>query len=132
MTKWHIDKGKKVTGGRIISHRKKRKFQRGSLPLLTRVGKEKKTKKRVRGGMNKVKLSHAEFANVIDPKTNKARRVEILDVLKNEANPQYVRRRIITKGTIINTELGEAKVLSRPSQQGVVNALIVEEKSKSE
>jgi len=132
MTKWHIDKGKKVTGGKIISHRKKRKFQRGSLPLLTKIGKEKKTKERVRGGMTKIKLPQAEFANVIDPKTNKAKKVKILDVLRNEANPQYVRRRIITKGTIIKTELGEAKVLSRPSQHGVVNALIVQEKEKSE
>ena len=129
MTKWHIDKGKKVTGGKITSYRKKKKFQRGSLPLLTKLGKEKKTKERVRGGLTKFKLSQAEFANVIDPKTNKAQKVKILDVLKNESNPQYVRRRIITKGTIIKTELGEAKVLSRPSQQGVVNAVIVEEKS---
>jgi len=130
MTKWHIDTGKKVTGGKIVSHRKKRKFQRGSLPLLTRIGKEKKTKERVKGGMEKVKLSQAEFANVIDPKTNKTRKVKILDVLRNEANPQYVRRRIITKGTIIKTELGEAKVLSRPSQQGIVNAQVLTTEEK--
>jgi small subunit ribosomal protein S8e len=128
MSKWHIDKGKKVTGGVIHSHRKKRRFQRGSLPLHTKVGKEVKRIERKRGGIKKLKLVSTEFANVIDPKTNKAKKVKILDVLKNEADPHLVRSEIITKGTIIKTELGEAKVVSRPSQHGVVNAIIIEEK----
>ena len=130
MTKWHIDRGKKVTGGKIHSHRKKRRFQRGSLPLLTRLGEEKRRIERKRGGLKKVKLVKTEFANVIDPKTNKAKKVKILDVVRNEADPHLVRRGIITKGAIVKTELGEARVVSRPSQHGVVNAIIIEEKSK--
>lgn len=132
MVKWNIDKGKKVTGGIIHSHRKKRKYQRGSLPLHTKIGKEVKSIKRKRGGIKKIKLASTEFANVIDPKTNKAKKVKILDVLKNEADPHLVRSKIITKGTMIKTELGEAKIVSRPSQDGVVNAIIVTEKEKSE
>ena len=128
MAKWNIDKGKKITGGTIHKHRKKKRYQRGSLPLHTKVGKEIKSIKRKRGGIKKIKLASTEFANVIDPKTNKAKKVKILDVLKNEADPHLVRSEIITKGTIIKTELGEARVLSRPSQHGVVNALIIEEK----
>jgi len=127
MTKWHIDRGKKVTGGTIHSHRKKRRFQRGSLPLLTRLDKEKKRIERKRSGLKKIKLSQAEFANVIDPKTKKTKKVKILDVLKNEADSHFVRRGIITKGAIIKTEVGEAKILSRPSQNGVVNAILLEE-----
>lgn len=132
MSKWNIDKGKKVTGGVIHSHRKKRRFQLGSLPLHTKVGEEIKWIDRKRGGARKIKLASTEFANVIDPKTNKAKKVKILDVLKNEADPHLVRSEIITKGAIIKTELGEAKVISRPSQDGVVNAIIVTEKEKSE
>jgi small subunit ribosomal protein S8e len=132
MVKWNIDKGKKVTGGIIHSHRKKRRYQRGSLPSYAKVGKESKRTERKRGGLTKIKLASTEFANVIDPKTNKTKKVKILDVLKNEADPHLVRSKIITKGTIIKTELGEAKVVSRPSQHGVVNALIVIEKEKSE
>jgi small subunit ribosomal protein S8e len=130
MTKWHIDTGRKVTGGKIHLHRKKRRFQRGSLPLLTRLGKEKKRIDRRRGGIKKIRFVETEFANVMDPKTHKTKKVKILDILRNEANPQYVRRSIITKGTIIKTELGEAKVVSRPSQEGVVNATIVPEKKE--
>ena len=132
MAKWHIDRGKKVTGGVIHSHRKKRKYQRGSLALHTKVGEEVKWIDRKRGGVKKIRLTSTEFANVIDSKTNKSKKVKILDVIKNEANPHLVRSRIITKGAIIKTEFGEAKVVSRPSQNGVVNAIIIEEKEKSE
>jgi len=132
MTRWNIDKGKKVTGGTIHLHRKKRRFQRVSMPLLTKLEKEKKWVERRRGGTEKVRLPSAEFANVIDTKTNKTKKVKILHVLRNDANPQYVRRGIITKGTIIRTELGDAKVISRPSQDGLVNATIVSEEKKKE
>jgi small subunit ribosomal protein S8e len=126
MAKWNIDTGKKVTGGMMHLHRKKRKYQRTSLPLHTKMGKEVKWVSRKRGGVKKINLASTEFANVIDTKTSKAKKVKILDVLKNEADSHLVRSRIITKGTIIKTELGEARVVSRPSQDGVVNALLIE------
>ncbi len=125
MTKWHIDRGKKVTGGKIHSHRKKRRFERGSLPLQTRIGKERKWMDRKRSGIWKIRIADAEFANVINPETKKTSKVKILDVIRNEADPQSVRRGVITKGAIIKTELGEARVTSRPSQHGVVNALLI-------
>jgi len=128
MAKWNIDTGKKVTGGTIHQYRKKRRFQRGSLPLHTKIGKERKWIDRKRSGMKKIRLASAEFANVIDPKTKKMMKVKILHVLRNDADPQSVRRGIITKGAIIKTEMGEAKVTSRPSQDGVINAQLIEEK----
>ncbi len=130
MVKWHIDTGKKVTGGIIHMHRKKRRYQRGSSPLYTKVEKEVKWVCRKKGGIKKIKLASTEFANVIDPKTKKAKKVKILDVLKNQADPHLVRSRIITKGAIIKTELGEARVVSRPSQDGLVNAIIIPEKKE--
>jgi len=129
VTRWNIDRGKKITGGRIRLHRKKKKFQRGSISLLTEIGKEKKKIKRTRGNNKKIKLVKAEFANIFDTKTKKSQKLKILDVIKNPSNPQYVRRGIITKGSIIKTELGEAKVVSRSSQHGIVNAILVEQKS---
>lgn len=128
MTKWHIDRGKKTTGGKIHLYRKKKKFQRGSIALHTEMGKEKKIKIRTRGSNKKIKLVNAEFANVFDPKTKKTQKIKILTVLENPANPQYVRQNIINKDTIIKTELGKARVVSRPSQHGVVNAILIKEK----
>ena len=129
MTKWNIETGKKVTGGKIHLHRKKRRFQRTSLPVMTRIDKERKWIKRKKSGIKKIKLAGAEFANLIDPKTKKMTKIKILGVLRNEADPQSVRRGIITKGAIIKTEFGEAKVTSRPSQHGVVNALLIEKEN---
>jgi len=130
MAVWHGEKGKKRTGGEIVLARKKKKRELGSLPVLTKIGKEKKKKFRTMGGGEKLKAFCVEFANVLDPKTNSAKKVKILDILENPANPHFVRRKIITKGAIIKTELGNAKVTSRPSQHAIVNAILIEEKKE--
>ncbi len=130
MSIWHGEKGRKLTGGVIHLHRKKRKYELGSLPLHTKIAKEKKMIKRTKGGDFKIKSFSVEFANVLDKKTNVTRKVKILDVIEHPDNPLLTRGKIITKGCTIKTEIGNAKVTSRPSQHGIVNALIVEEKSK--
>jgi len=66
------------------------------------------------------------MANVIDPETNSTTRTPVLEVLENEANPHYVRRNIITKGAIVKTQLGPARVTSRPGQHGIINAILIE------
>jgi len=122
---WKLDTGKKPTGGEVKIHRKKRKYDKGSLPFLTKIGEERRKIERRRGGTKKVRALSVEFANVFDPKTKKTKKVKILGVLENPANPELVRREVITKGAIIKTEIGKAKVTSRPSQHGVVNALLL-------
>lgn len=127
MAVWHGEKGRKSTGGIIKIARKKRKYELGSLPLHPKVGKEKRIIKRTKGGGKKIKLTFAEFANVLDPKTNQTKKVKILSVISTPSDPHLARRNIITKGAIIKTEIGNAKVTSRPSQHGVVNALLINE-----
>ena len=51
--------------------------------------------------------------------------VDILGVIENTANPNYVRRNIITKGAIVETPEGNAKVTSRPGQDGVINGILI-------
>lgn len=128
MSRWHGEKGKKKTGGKIVSHRKKRKYELGSLAIHTTIGKEKKKFSKTKGGGIKVKAASVQYANVYDSKTKKMQKVKILDIVKNPANPHLVRRGVITKGALIKTELGTARVTSRPSQVGVANAILVEEK----
>jgi small subunit ribosomal protein S8e len=129
MTVWHGEKGRKNTGGLIKLYRKKRKSEIGNPPVHTRIEKEEKKITRTKGGNWKVKNFQTQLVNVLDPSSKKIKRVKILDVLENPANPQWVRRKIITKGTIIKTELGNARITSRPSQHGSVSAIIVEGKS---
>ena len=116
---------RKVSGGVYKSARAKRKHELGREPTLTKLGARKIKKQRVLGGNYKAKILRAEFANVSDSKTKSVKKVKITGVLENPANPNYVRRNIITKGTIIDTELGKAKVTSRPGQEGVINAVLI-------
>ena len=117
---------RKPTGGILKKHRKKKKHERGRERLDLTLGEEKKKIIRIRGGGKKIRLLSVDKANVVDPKTNKTFLVKIKSVIENPANPHYVRRNIITKGSIIDTEKGKAKVTSRPSQDGIVNATLIE------
>ena len=67
----------------------------------------------------------ADVAYVIDPKTNKTTKAEIVSVVENTANVHYVRRNIMNKGAIIETKLGKARVTSRPGQSGTINAVLL-------
>jgi small subunit ribosomal protein S8e len=129
MARWQGRSVRKITGGRYKRFRKKRKYELGREQAETRIGKVRAKVIRVRGGNVKVRLFETQYANVVDPKTGKAQKVEIKRVVENKANPHYVRRNIITKGAIILTELGEARVTSRPGQDGSVNAVLLEKKA---
>ena len=86
--------------------------------------KPKRKVSRKHGGNEKVRLLAAKYANVSDG-SGKTTKVEILRVIKNPANVDYDRRGVITKGTLIGTSLGTARVTSRPGQDGIVNAILV-------
>ncbi|KYH42488.1 MAG: 30S ribosomal protein S8e [Candidatus Bathyarchaeota archaeon B26-1] len=127
MAVWHGDLHKrKPTGGRRRPYRKKRKYEMGSFPTETILGETKRKIDRRRGGNLKVRLLSASQVNVSDPKTGRTETVKILRVLKNPANKDYDRRGVITKGTIIETPLGTARITSRPGQNGVLNAVLIE------
>ena len=75
----------------------------------------------------KTRLVRANYVNVSDPDTGRTERLEILDVISNPANADYNRRGVITKGTIIRTEKGNAKIVSRPGQEGSLSAVTIKE-----
>jgi len=114
---------RKATGAKLRSFRKKKKYEIGREPIETRVGEEKKKKVRVRGGNFKIKIRAIRYVNVTDRGVTK--KVRLLGVEENPANLDFTRRQIITKGCIIETDLGLAKVTSRPGQDGVINAVTV-------
>ena len=67
----------------------------------------------------------AEYANVVDKKNKTIKKVKILTVKSNPADPNYVQRNIINKGATISTEAGDAIVTSRPGQDGAINAVLL-------
>src|SRR5881396_3099319 len=60
----------------------------------------------------------------------KSSKSKLLRVIRNPANVDYQRRGVITKGAIVETELGQARVTSRPGQDGVINAILLEKTQK--
>lgn len=116
---------RKPTGGRYVPMRTKRLRELARLPTLTRIGERLIKTLRKRGGKTKTISVTDTTANVFDPKTKKYSKVKIEQVIENPANRHFVRRNILTRGTIIKTSKGNAKILSRPGQEGVVNAIFV-------
>ncbi|MFB6134731.1 MAG: 30S ribosomal protein S8e [Halanaeroarchaeum sp.] len=112
------------TGARTRPQSKKKKHELGRSPTETELGDPRFRVVDARGGNEKVRALSTNVANVaVDGETVQT---EILDVVENTANPNYVRRNILTKGAVIETEEGEARVTSRPGQTGQVNAVLLE------
>ena len=125
MSVWHGDQHKrKDSGGKKRTNRKKRRFEKGFFPAETTLGKHKSRIIRKHGGNEKIRLLAVNLANISDA-SGKTAKAEILRVIKNPANVDYDRRGVITKGTMIATSLGTARVTSRPGQDGIVNAILV-------
>ena len=117
---------RKPTGGRLVASREKKKFEMSREKQFTKVGKESMKQYRGMGGSSKVGMLLAEYANVLDKKTNKVSRVKIITVKTNPADPNYVQRNILNKGALISTEAGVAIITSRPGQCGAINAVLVD------
>ncbi|MBI2580102.1 MAG: 30S ribosomal protein S8e, partial [Candidatus Aenigmarchaeota archaeon] len=103
-----------------------KRYQAGSDFVPVHVAETKKRLLRTAGGNAKISLIAANTANIIHG--GKSKKAKILGVRENRADDQFVRRNIITKGAVIQTELGDAKVTSRPGQHGVVNAVLLEKR----
>jgi len=128
MAKWQGRSLKKPSGGRIWASRSKRKSEMGNEFIEPKIGKAKNIRMRTFGGGEKLRMLSTDIANVIDPSTGHATKTKIITVAQNPADIHYVRRNILTKGAIIETELGKARVTSRPGQVGVVDAVLIEPK----
>ena len=126
MAIWQGKSLRKNTGGRTKSNRNKRKIEFGRDPAETKIGERKFKKIRAKGGNEKIRLTNENKINVVDPQKNKVQVVEILNVIENTANIQFVRRNIINKGAVVETNLGKVKVTSRPGQHGIINGVLVE------
>lgn len=126
MKQYHQPHRKRVssgTGGRREKSRDKKLSHMGGEFTATKAADtEKRTKKRKRGGKTSVKLKKTTTVNVVTKEgTKKAKIVKLLE----SHNPEYVRMNIITKGAVLETDLGKVKVTNRVGQDGVVNGVIV-------
>lgn len=128
MDQLHGKSRRKKNGGRRKKNRDKRLYECGGYFSAPKLGNEMNPEmRRKRGGSYKVKIKGVQYANVCVDK-GKVAKVKILKVLSTPDNANYARQGLITKGALLSTELGDVRVISRPTQDAVVNAVIVKSK----
>ena len=91
------------------------------------VGETKRKIYRKTGGNTLVRVLMDNEVSVSNPKTGKTERAAIKTVVESPANPNYVRRNVLTKGAVILTEKGHVRITSRPGHDGVINGVLLDE-----
>jgi|TARA_Y100000310_G_scaffold165018_1_gene164755 small subunit ribosomal protein S8e len=120
-----MNKGRKISGGKYHANRKKKFYEQTGQERIVTLGERKTKLVRTRGGNNKLTLLNSEFVNVIV--NNKSKKVEIKKVLETPQNNFLARQNRLMKGSIIETEIGKAKITNRPTREGTINAIILKE-----
>ena len=113
--------GRKISGGKYIKRRKKKSYEVAGQKRVVKIGEEKRKTKKTMGGNKKTFLLKAKFVNIPQKK-----KVEIKNVLETPSNRFLARQNILTKGTIVETNLGKAKITNRPTQESIVNGILIE------
>ncbi len=116
----------KITGGRRSPLRVRRKYETDRYPNEPINGAQVTITRRIRGNNKKTALKSIDFVNLATGDA-KVKKVKITKVLENATNNDYKRRGIITKGAILDTAEGKCRVVSKPGQNGIVNAILVKE-----
>jgi len=115
---------RKLTGGRRKAYRGRRRRESKRLPKELTIDKQVVQARRIKGGAYKDFLVQAATINVATA-DNKVQRAKIAAFISNQANRDYERRGIVTKGSILSTEAGKVMVTSKPSASGSLSGVIV-------
>ncbi|MEM3006991.1 MAG: 30S ribosomal protein S8e [Candidatus Nitrosotenuis sp.] len=114
----------KITGGRRVPLRTRRKYEIDRFPNEAVMGQQVTVTRSVRANHVKTGLKTIDFVNLA-LEGGKVKKSKILKVLENATNNDYQRRGVISKGAILETEDGKCRVVSRPGQHGIVNAVLI-------
>ena len=110
-------------------YRGKRRTEISTEQQFAYVADEDKRKNyRKRAKSQTVRVLRAHSVNVNDPKNGTTVSATIKTVLENNADPNYVRRNLITKGAIVDTDKGKVRITSRPGMHGVISGVLLEDR----
>lgn len=126
MAQWHGISKKKPSGGRRVQARGKRSTEISTEKQFALVGETRRKIYRKAGGNTMVRVMAANKVSVNNPKTGKTVNADIINVIQNESDPNYVRRNILVKGAVIETDQGRVRITSRPGKDGVINGVLIE------
>ena len=119
-----MNRGRKISGGKYHRQRKKKHYEKDTQEKIVTLGETKKRKIKVRGGHLKTILLNEKKANIMIK--GKSQKAEIKNVLETPQNTFMARQNKLTKGAVIETSLGKARITNRPSQEGQINAVLVD------
>lgn len=119
-----MKQGRKTSGGRYIKPRKKKLTGRQNQARIVKLDEVKTKLLKMRGGSKKLVSLTNDTANVISK--GKGKNVKIKNVLETPSNAFLARQNILLKDAIIETELGKARITNRPSQEGNVQAVLID------
>ena len=130
MARWHGISRRKSSGGRLkrpSRYRGKRRTEIATEKQHSLIGKPNRKVYRKRSGLQTVRILADEVINDNDPSTGETKRATLESVLENPADANYVRRNIMTKGAVVQTDLGSVRITSRPGRAGVLNGVLLDE-----
>jgi len=115
--------GRKTSGSRYKRPKKRKLTGRQNQTRIVKLGNKKTKLLKIRGGSKKL-ISFS--ANIVNLKTkDKTKNTTIKNVIETPSNTFLARQNILIKGAIIETELGKAKITNRPSQEGNIQAILI-------
>ena len=131
MAKRHGISRRKPSGGRLKRpnrYRGKRRTEVSSEAQYAYIGeKDDRKMYRKNAGSLTARLLSANTVNVNLPKEGKTVKATINSVIANDADPNFIRRNIVTKGSIVDTSMGKVKITSRPGMHGVISGILLED-----
>ena len=92
---------RRATGGRMPIHKKKRKFEMGRVPTMTKLGAKKIINVRGRGGNIKRRALRCDQGNFAWGGEAMAAKTRVLDTVYNATNNELVRMKTLVKNTIV-------------------------------
>ncbi len=109
-------------------YRGKRRTEVSSEAQYAYIGeKDDRKMYRKNAGSQTARLLSANTVNVNIPKEGKTVKATINSVIANDADPNFIRRNIVTKGSIVDTSMGKVKITSRPGMHGVASGILLED-----
>ena len=92
---------RRATGGRMPIHKKKRKFEMGRVPTMTKLGAKKIINVRGRGGNVKRRALRNDHGNFSWGSEAMSAKTRVLDTVYNATNNELVRTKTLVKNTIV-------------------------------
>ncbi|KAH8915550.1 ribosomal protein S8e [Atractiella rhizophila] len=103
-----LDK-RSASGAKRPQYRKKRKFELGRQPAMTKLGAKRIRTVRTRGGNTKYRALRLESGNYAWGSENVTKKTRIIGVVYNASNNELVRTNTLVKGSIIQIDAAPFK-----------------------